>query len=163
MSANAGAIRKAFQQKAFARALKQQVSLPEGLGEDAFIAHLSGALRQRALNALGLVRKAGGLVHGFEKLRAALKKDDIIAYIHAAGAAEDARSKLLAVIQAAAPACQVIGCFTGEELDRTLGSDNIVHLGLTRAGAGKVFLHETERLTGFLPQGGMSGTNKTPD
>ncbi len=107
-------------------------------------------LRKRALNALGLVRKTGSMVSGFEKVRAGLKKSGLTAYVHASDGAADGVEKLSNLAKAQETPCQIISCFEGLSLDQALGMDNVVHIGLKRSGPSGLFLKETARLQGII-------------
>lgn len=150
VTAERQALQRALTKGLFARAFKETARLPADLDADGFIAHVAAGLRVRALSALGLARRAGASVQGFEKLKAGLKKGEVIVYIYASDSAPDGRDKMLRLVQALDRPCPAVGYFSGIELDQALGSSNIVHLGLTKQGIATGLLRESARLGGFV-------------
>ncbi|WP_306251871.1 DUF448 domain-containing protein [Parvularcula sp. IMCC14364] len=143
------AVRQAVKANAFSRSFRGQAKVIEGA--DGLVDLIRAGLEKRALNALGLERRSGNLVMGFEKVKEGLKKSDFVAYIHASDSAADGRDKILKIISAMPGACTVVSSFSGMQLDQALGSTNSVHIGLKRKKALSTFLKEVERLAGFLP------------
>lgn len=143
VAADRALLAKALEKGLFARAFRQPVS-----GQDAasIAQRIETALRDRALNALGLARRAGKMVIGFEKTRAAVQKGTANAYIHASDAAADGVSKIL---QPAGPEISVWHPFPGIDLDRAIGEANVVHLALTDAGTARRFGREAARFLAF--------------
>ncbi len=102
-------------------------------------------LRQRCLNYLGLVNRAGLLVSGFEKVRAALKAGKCRALITAQDAAAGGRSKICSGLGNVLEKLRVIDMFTREELGQTLGLSNGVHVALLSGKMTESFLNEFSR------------------
>lgn len=106
-----GVVETAARQNAFARSLKRQVTVPDGLAD--LVEHL---LRRRCQEALAIANKAGVIVAGFAKVDAALDKGTVVALIHAADAAVDGRGKLdrklmaIAASRRAAPEAEAATC-----------------------------------------------------
>ena len=102
-------------------------------------------LRQRCLNYLGLVNRAGLLVSGFEKVRSALRQGKCRALITAEDAAEGGRSKICSGLGNVLEKLQVIDMFTRDELGQTLGLSNAVYVALLTGGMTESFLKEFSR------------------
>nr|WP_241735713.1 RNA-binding protein [Aquisalinus flavus] len=136
---------KAARKGLFSRAFKAQAKLPDG-GAEAFAEALHRALAERALNALGLARRAGFLLVGFEKTRAAVQKGAASAYIYASDASADGTDKIR---QVARPALPVWHPFPGSDLDGALGEANIVHMALTDPGMARRFGREAARFVAY--------------
>ena len=100
-------------------------------------------LARSALSLLGLARRAGLVVTGFEKVAEALGADPRMVLVTARDGSADGRGKL------ARPGRKVIALFTRDELSLALGRENVVHAALTPAGIGARLLAEAERLAGF--------------
>ena len=147
---------------ALARAFKtHEISVPEDLGE-----RIEAALRQAALDRLGLEARAGNLIAGSERIEAAARKGQVAFLIHAADAADEGRRKL----------DQAWRIGSDEEgsglqglvfpLDRTilslaLGRENVVHAAIVdRAGAARV-RHAIDRWRAFI--GRDAGVEAGPD
>ena len=75
---------------ALARAFKaNDVKIPANLGE-----RLADALRQAALDRLGMEARAGNLINGADKVETAARAGKVHLIIHAADAGEDGRRRL---------------------------------------------------------------------
>lgn len=140
VDANREAVETAQRKGAFARAFKQGVTAPENLADQ-----VEAGLTKGALGALGLARKAGDAVLGFEKVRAALKAGGIATLITAAEAGEDGKTKLRRLAGEAA----TVEIFTESELSAALGRDCVVHVALKSGPVAARVLRETRRLEGF--------------
>ena len=79
----------ALKKGAFARSFKAGVKAPADLA-----ARIEAGLAKQALSALGLARRAGDAVTGFEKVRAALGGGSAAVLVNAADGGEDGRRKL---------------------------------------------------------------------
>ena len=106
---------------------------------------VEGVLAGRCLNYLGLAKRAGQIVAGYEKVRAALKSGQVAVRIEAADA-RAADGKKLDNLTGNIP---VISLFTVEDLSLALGRQNVVHAGLAPGGLAERFLAESVRLGGF--------------
>lgn len=102
-------------------------------------------LRQRCLNYLGLVNRAGLLVSGFEKVRSTLKGQKSRALIMAEDAADNGRSKICSGLGNVLEKMPVIDMFTREQLGQALGLPNAVHVALLPGGMTESFLEEFSR------------------
>ena len=69
LSPNRDMIEMAARKRAFARAARQQVSVPEDLGD-----RVASLLTRRCLDLLALARRAGQVVWGFDSVRTRLKE-----------------------------------------------------------------------------------------
>lgn len=132
-------VAEAIAKRAFSRSLKEQVHIPDG-----FLATLEGLMARRVLEALSMVRKAGQVVTGFEKVESACKKGEVEALLHASDAGEDGVKKL--------------GFYTGpvfqnltrEQLSGVVGRENAVHVVITHGAAAQFFIGEARRFALFL-------------
>ncbi len=124
---------------------KQRVTVDDNLPD-----LVTQLLRQRCLNYLGLVNRAGLLVSGFEKVRSALKTNKCRALITAEDAAEGGRSKICSGLGNVLVNLQVIDMFTRDELGQTLGLSNAVHVALLSGGMTESFVKEFSRYEGVV-------------
>jgi predicted RNA-binding protein YlxR (DUF448 family)/ribosomal protein L30E len=131
----------------FARAFKRPARLPEGMTPEDFAALVERGLETRALAALGLARRAGKAVLGFDQTQAALKEGKAAALITAADAAADGAAKL-ARLGSSLP---IVRAFTALAQTQALGRENVTHAALLIGGETARFLREIERLAGFRP------------
>jgi uncharacterized protein len=79
---------------AFARAFKAQVKLPDNLAEQ-----VEKLLVSRILDQLGLARRAGDLILGYEQVREAIQTARPYCLIEASDGAEDGRGSVLALLK----------------------------------------------------------------
>ena len=142
--ANRDALEMARTKGAFARSFKRQVLVEDTLGD--LVAH---GLRKLALNALGLARRSGDAVLGYEKVRAALKSDSVAVLLTASDAGNDSAAKLAALANVKDPPAARISLFSSAELTKALGGENVVHVALKSGGPSSRFLREARRATGF--------------
>jgi predicted RNA-binding protein YlxR (DUF448 family) len=117
---------------ALARAFKgARVRVPDDLGE-----RIEAALRQGALDRLGLEARAGTLITGAEKIEAACRKGEAHLLLHAADAGEDGSRKLDQAWRVGGRDGQ--GLVIPAErptLSLALGRQNVVHIALIDRGA----------------------------
>ena len=136
---------------ALSRAFKSgEFTLPDDLA-----ARTEAALRQAALDRLGLEARAGTLLTGAEKIETAARKGDVRLLIHASDAGVDGNSKLDQAwrVGREAEGTGLAGSIL--PLDRAalsvaLGRDNVVHLALTDSAAARRLAALLSRLMRFL-------------
>lgn len=128
----------------FARAAKAAVTASPQLAEQ-----VEALIEKRCLEQLGLARREGVLISGFEKSAAALRTGRAAWLIEAADGARDGRSRLLALARHAAPPVRLCGAFTAEQLSLALGLENAIHSVLLAGGRADRWSLEFSRLTGF--------------
>lgn len=155
-------IAKAVSKKLFARAARARVEATDDLArrtEELLVAHM--------LNTLGLARRAGQLLLGFEKIERALRSANPPAVIvEAVEAASDGRRKLHAAALAGGARPFVLGSLTGGELRLALGLPNVVHAALEAGRLAERLVFDAGRLKGFRPLksldwNGLSGRKGT--
>jgi len=152
LKADAESLRLAIKKNLFSRAAKKAVRAPDGL--EALVPAL---LRKRLLEQLGLARREGNLVTGFEKVATMLKlgraapnaTGRAVWLIEAEDGAEDGRGKLLNICHGQTPAVALCGLFSNEELSLALGLENVIHAALGDGPRGRAFSREAMRLGGF--------------
>lgn len=140
VSASRKCVDEAVRKGMFARAAKTKVTASEEIST--LIADL---LAKRCLNLLGLGRKSGKVITGFEKVRSALKTGGARLLIEASDGAPDGKRKL------AGPATGLprVENFTSGELSLALGCENVVHAAVTERGVSDALLKDIRRLDGF--------------
>jgi predicted RNA-binding protein YlxR (DUF448 family) len=126
VTASRDAVHAAEKKRLFSRGLRADAKVVPGLAE-----RVADQLRDAALSALSLARKAGTLVTGFAKVESALARDHVVAVIHAADAGEDGVAKLAAAARRAGwERLPAIRSFTGRQLDLAFGRTNAIHAAL---------------------------------
>lgn len=146
VAAERGAVETAARKGLFSRAAKARLSAPEDLPD-----LVERLLHRRCLEQLGLARREGVLISGFEKCLAALKGGRAAWLIEASDSAPDGRNKLLAAARRQPQPPQVCAAFSGEDLSLALGLENAIHLVLLAGRRAERWTDEVRRLAGFRP------------
>ena len=144
---------------ALARAFKTgDVDVPADLGE-----RIEAALRQQALDRLGLEARGGTLINGAEKVEAVARQGKVHLLIHAADAGEDGRRRLDQTLRVGArvgggEAQGLVFPLGRTILSMALGRENVVHIALTDAAAARRVSHAIARWQAFIdPDAGLDG------
>jgi uncharacterized protein len=140
VSANRGALRIAMERKLFARAFRGK-----GVADAELPELVERLLRQTAIDAISMANKAGQVVIGFERVKAALNKGSVAILVHASDAGAGGLQKLDDMAAANGEKTAIIRLFTGEQLDLALGRPNVVHAALFGHPASRVFLAHSLR------------------
>ena len=140
MSATLDAVNTACVKSLFAKAAKAQVKAPDDLAQ-----RVERLLARRCLDYLGLARRAGQAVAGFEKVRAWLRSGKVAVVLSAADGAEGGRAK----IRAMAPGVPLLDLFSGTELGSAVGRERAVYVVVAPGGLADGLLREAARLNGF--------------
>jgi len=130
----------------FSKAARKRLPAPADLA-----ASVEALLAARLLASLGLARKAGLLVMGFEKVRQAVAEGKAVCLIEARDGAEDGRRKLLALMRAVPRPPRLLGLFDGLELSLALGAENVIHSALLAGRGADRCTRDVESLAGFRP------------
>lgn len=145
------ALEIALKKNIFSRAAKRQVKADPNL-----IPLVHDLLRRRCLDLLGLARREGGIVNGFEKALAAVKSGKAGWIIEASDGSEDGRKRILYAGSQQTPSPNVCGSFSNAELSLALGTENAIHVALLSGRRVQRWSLEMKRLSGFeslVPQG----------
>ena len=145
VAANGAAIRTAVDKKLFSRAAKAPLAAEADLAQRA-----EQALVARMLGDLGIARRSGALVLGFENVvrqREGPKPPKVL--IEAFDGAPDGKRKLYAAAHRLELDCMVIETLTSAELGLALGRENVIHAAVQRGGLADRLIFDAERLSGF--------------
>ncbi len=145
LSASAAVVDEATKSRRFARAARSSVTASADLAE-----RVGAGLAERCLSYLGLARRSGAVVTGFEKVAAALRADRVAVLIAAADSAPSARQRLRAL----GGGVRRVDLFSRAELSLALGRENVVHAGLSPGRISACFASEAARLAGFRVSSG---------
>lgn len=139
-------IENAARKKLFARAAKSPITAPADLADQ-----VERLLMSRLLSGLGLARKAGTLIWGFEKVLIALQAGAVAHLIEAIDGASDGRRKLLAAARRAGATPTLVGLFPNADLGLALGAENVIHTAFLAGRASDRWRRDVQRLAGFRP------------
>ena len=140
---------------ALSRAFKTgDLDVPAELGEQ-----IEAALRQQALDRLGLEARGGTLVNGAERVEIAARQGKVRLLIHAGDAGDDGRRKLDQAWRVGGGNPSGLVFPEGRTiLSMALGRENVVHIALTDAAAARRVLHAINRWQAFIdPDAGLDG------
>jgi uncharacterized protein len=140
---------------ALARAFKTgDVKVPADLGE-----RIAAALRQAALDRLGMEARAGNLVNGADRVETAARAGKAHLLVHAADAGEDGRKRLDQAWRVGGGKGRGLVFPEGRDiLSMALGRENVVHLALTDPAAARRVSHAIDRWLAFIdPDAGLEG------
>ena len=144
VEASRASIETAVKKNGFTRAAKTRLNAPADLADT-----VERLLARRCLDQLGLARREGVLISGFEKSAASIRSGKAAWVIEAADGSADGRGKVLAL--ARHQTAKVCGAFTADDLSLALGLENAIHAVLLAGGRADRWTIEVERLAGFRP------------
>ncbi len=133
----------------FARAARQKVGLPDNLADQ-----VESLMMRRCLDLIGLARRAGKVVAGFEKVQARLRgRNDNDGSNNGAGGvllqASDGAGGGRGKIKALAPGIRSVDVFKARELGRAIGRDQAVHVVMAGGKLAESLIREANRLMAF--------------
>ena len=140
-------VARAVAKHLFARAAKETVLADENLPDQS-----EARLTSHMLAMLGLARRAGVLLLGFDAIEKALRSGKPPALIvEASDGAPDGRRKLQAAALKGGTVPFVVGCFSSGELSLALGRTNVVHAALKSGRMAERLIVDAGRIAGFRP------------
>ncbi len=137
LSAERDVVHTAVSKGLFSKAARRRVTVPPDLGE-----RIEALLVKRCIELIGLARRAGQAVVGFEKVTSALKAGTRGIILAASDGAEAGRAQ----IRALAGGYPVVSALRGAELGAAFGRDHAVHALVTAGTLAQGVLRETGRL-----------------
>lgn len=144
VEASRASVEAAVKKNGFTRAAKTKLTAPADLADV-----IERLLARRCLDQLGLARREGVLISGFEKTAASLRAGKAAWVLEAADGSADGRGKILAL--ARHQTAKICGAFTADDLSLALGLENAIHAVLLAGGRADRWTIEVERLAGFRP------------
>ena len=137
--------------RAIARAARGPVQVPLDLPDV-----LATALIRRIGDFLGLARRAGQAIAGFEKARDWMRTHPVGLVLQAADGSEAERTRFRSALQVTVP---VLDPLTSAELGRVFGHDTVVHVAVAPGRLASSIAMDAGRLAGLrrTPRGTPSG------
>ncbi|MEY8843036.1 RNA-binding protein [Cribrihabitans sp. XS_ASV171] len=139
VSADRASVELAVKKKLFARGLKMQVTVPEGLADE-----VEKLLARRVIDLISLARKSGDAVAGYEKVKTWLDKEEAQVLIQASDGSGRGKSKL-----STPHFGKYIGWLSADELGMAFGRQSVIHAALASGGLAKRVVEEAQRLRGM--------------
>ena len=112
---------------------------------EAFADHVEALLAQRCCEAIGLARRSGLAVAGFEKVCEAVRAGKAALLLSALDGAEGGRGKIRALGRSL-PLAIVL---TAAEMGAVFGRDHVVHVALGGGRLSRRLISDAEKLAGF--------------
>jgi predicted RNA-binding protein YlxR (DUF448 family) len=145
---------------ALARAFKSNtLDVPADIGT-----RTAAALRQAALDRLGMEARSGTLLTGGERISAAARAGKVHLLVHAGDSAEDGRRSLDQAWRVGGGQPRGLIFPEGRTiLSMALGRENVVHIALTDPAAAARVAHALARWRAFIdPDTGLQGADSAP-
>lgn len=140
VTASRDAIDAAVQKRRFARAARRAVLVDAALAD-----RVEALLSARCVEMIGLARRGGGAIAGFEKVHAAARAGRAALLLFAADAAADGRGK----IERASGGVPVVDVLDRRELGKAYGRDEVVHGAVMSGRLAQRLRREATRLAGM--------------
>lgn len=143
LSSDLQTLQEAIKTNAFSRSLKHAVKASDGLVENTI-----EQLKQKCLSMIGMAKRSGQIVLGFDNVCEHLRNKPAAFIIEAAESADDGRQKIFSLSKKW-NSVQIIGCFSIDDLGSALGRDNVIHALIPKGDFAKAWAKEINRLAGF--------------
>ncbi|MDP2619358.1 MAG: RNA-binding protein [Hyphomicrobiales bacterium] len=136
----------AVRKRLFARAFKADAAADPDLPE-----RVDRLLAERVLGLLGLARKAGEVITGFDQVDKAARRRLLAVVFHAADGAEDGLRKITGALAAGGQRDTVLMVreFTSKELNLALGLANVIHAAVPAGPMGRALAERATRLVQY--------------
>ncbi|WP_300391178.1 RNA-binding protein [Henriciella sp.] len=144
VTANRETVEKAVEKGAFSRAFKVKTAPADGLAD-----MVETQLANRCIGLLGMARKAGVAILGFDQVRNYLRGSAPGYLLEAADGSEDGRNKVHFLAKALYDTPRTAGALTSAELGMAFGRERVIHALLQEGSLSDSFATAYKRLTGF--------------
>lgn len=163
VKADRATLERAVAKNQFSRAAKKPVAASADLPD-----RVEAQLVRRMVGDLGIARKSGALVLGFDNVaRALAARVPPAVLVEASDGAADGRRKLRIAASSQGVKAGLVECLTRAELGLALGRENVIHAALKPGRLADRLIFEAARLEGFRPPArhgiGLAGTVPAPD
>ena len=133
-----------LEKNVFSRAFKAPSTPMDGLLEE-----VERQLLKRCKGLLGMAKKGGLAVLGFDQVRAYIRKDEPGWLLEASDGAEDGRNKVHFLAKAIYEDVKVAGALSSAELGVAFGREHVIHALLEQGSLSDAFSIAYQRLIGF--------------
>ena len=141
VSARRDRLQQAIAKHLFARAARRPVKVDPDLAE-----LVERLVERQCLDMIGLAKRAGAAVAGFDKVEAMLRRAPVGVLVEASDGAADGREKLRRL----APGAPVVSLFPAALLAGAMGRDGIVvHVAIARGKLAQRLVAASDRLAGL--------------
>ena len=145
VSADRAVLERAVAKNHFSKAAKAHVKADPSLPD-----LVEKQIVSRMMGDLGMARRSGAIVTGFDSVMRALEgRGRPALLIEARDGAQDGRRKLLNFARVQGVQLAVLDCLTNDELSLALGLGNVIHAALKAGPLAQKLMFEAGRLAGF--------------
>ncbi|MEO1660083.1 MAG: RNA-binding protein [Pseudomonadota bacterium] len=137
-------VSQGLEKSVFSSAFKAPSTPIDGLTEE-----VERQLLKRCKGLLGMAKKSGLAVLGFDQVRAYIRKDEPGWLIEASDGAEDGRNKVHFLAKAIYEDVKVAGALSSAELGVAFGREHVIHALLEQGSLSDAFSIAYQRLIGF--------------
>jgi uncharacterized protein len=141
-------VERAVAKRIFARAARRPVTAPPELAD-----RIESLLARRCVDGLGLARRAGGAVAGFERAGEAIRRGRAALLLFASDGAEGGRHKLVALGRGLPQA----GVLSAAELGAAFGRGRVVYVAVAGGPLCRQLLIDLLRLSGLRAGAAVDG------
>jgi ribosomal protein L7Ae-like RNA K-turn-binding protein len=135
---------------------KRQVKVPADLAE-----RIDALLAQRCRDGIGLARRSGLAVAGYEKVANAMRSGSVGLLLAASDGAENGRQKIAALAKGLDLAVEIGSALTAAELGAAFGREHVVHASVGSGALADRIRADNARLAEF--RAGFRGSDATPE
>ncbi len=146
LSARRDIVDRACASNLFAKAARGQAVAGEGLSD-----RVERLLRDRCIEVVGMARRAGQAVAGYEKVRGYLRSGKARVVLTARDAAPGGRAKIFGP----ASGVTVVDTLRASELGQVFARTRVVHVAIGSEGLAARLVVEARRLAGFRTSTGL--------
>ena len=141
VSADRAKLFQAIDKRLFARVARRPVKVDADLPE-----LVERLVERQCLDTIGLAKRAGAAVAGFDKVETMLRRGPVGVLVEASDGAADGREKLRRL----APGASVVSLFPADALAAAMGRDGIVvHIAIARGRLAERLIAASDRLAGL--------------
>lgn len=144
VSADRETLEKAVAKRMFSKGAKKQVQIPDGL-----VDLVEAGLLKRLQDAIGMGRKAGKAIAGYEKVKIMLDRGEARVLLQASDGSERGKGKL-----STPEGGKWIGFLTADELGLAFGRDRVIHAAVAAGTLARRIVEEAARLQGIRQMDG---------
>ena len=149
LTARGDIIRRACAENVFSKEARRNVTVPAELPVS-----VTALMNSRCLDLIGLARRSGAAVAGFEKVRTAIDSGEVALLVEASDGAEDGREKLAR----RAVGVETLFLWTADQLGAPFGRERCVHAAILAGGLAGRLAREARRCAGIQSEGADIGT-----
>ncbi|SDY35890.1 hypothetical protein SAMN05444004_101230 [Jannaschia faecimaris] len=146
VSAERSTLEKAVTKRMFSKGAKKQVKIPDGLTD-----LVEATLLKRLQDAIGMARKAGKAIAGYEKVKIMLDRGEARVLLQASDGSERGKGKL-----STPEGGKWIGFLTADELGLAFGRDRVIHAAVASGTLARRIVEEAARLQGIRQVSGST-------